>query len=290
MDERRSQKHYRNCPVVYALDILSKKWLIPIICELDHCETMRYTELAKVIPGITGMMLTSALKTLQNLGLVTRTQYNEVPLRVEYSLTKAGKSIMPSLFQLSSWSVDMMVDEGIEVTCSRNSCLAQVAQNVAANEENILRYRRSWDEEFDLLYREILENPQTASADPIEKLHLLVRGLLKAATSYGEQLSRMATIYYIIGEENSSDLLPPTGGLPHYGRPAGRGAGAGHPQRGSDQRGDPLCLHVLRPRAQQLLGAGTGGFSHRGKEHQYSGLVLWQPEKMSVPGNVLEAF
>lgn len=137
MDERRSQKHYRNCPVVYALDILSKKWLIPIICELDHCETMRYTELAKVIPGITGMMLTSALKTLQNLGLVTRTQYNEVPLRVEYSLTKAGKSIMPSLFQLSSWSVDMMVDEGIEVTCSRNSCLAQVAQNVAANEENI---------------------------------------------------------------------------------------------------------------------------------------------------------
>ena len=207
MDERRSQKHYRNCPVVYALDILSKKWLIPIICELDHCETMRYTELAKVIPGITGMMLTSALKTLQNLGLVTRTQYNEVPLRVEYSLTKAGKSIMPSLFQLSSWSVDMMVDEGIEVTCPRNSCLAQVAQNVAANEENILRYRRSWDEEFDLLYREILENPQTASADPIEKLHLLVRGLLKAATSYGEQLSRMATIYYIIGEENSSDLL-----------------------------------------------------------------------------------
>ena len=54
------------------------------------------------------MMLTKCLRELEDYGLVHRQQYNEVPPRVEYSLTERGKQLLPALGALYAWGRDQM--------------------------------------------------------------------------------------------------------------------------------------------------------------------------------------
>nr|WP_306420571.1 helix-turn-helix domain-containing protein [Brevibacillus reuszeri] len=53
------------------------------------------------------MMLSQALKEMEDYGLITRKQYMEIPPRVEYSLTEAGKDLVPSLQSLAKWGKHM---------------------------------------------------------------------------------------------------------------------------------------------------------------------------------------
>ena len=79
-----ANSRYDICPVVYSLDLLGRKWRLPILCELDKHGVMRYNELKRRISGITNMMLTQTLRELEANHLLSRTQYNEIPPRVEY--------------------------------------------------------------------------------------------------------------------------------------------------------------------------------------------------------------
>ncbi|MFE1628826.1 winged helix-turn-helix transcriptional regulator [Brevibacillus reuszeri] len=83
------------------------KWRLPIIWALWKNETLRYNELKRNIDGITNMMLSQALKEMEDYGLITRKQYMEIPPRVEYSLTEAGKDLVPSLQSLAKWGKHM---------------------------------------------------------------------------------------------------------------------------------------------------------------------------------------
>jgi DNA-binding HxlR family transcriptional regulator len=67
---------------------------------------MRFNELKKEIYGITNTMLSNSLQVMQNDNLVQRVQYNEMPLRVEYSLTDTGKEVLPILLELSKWGLE----------------------------------------------------------------------------------------------------------------------------------------------------------------------------------------
>lgn len=91
------------CPLVVALGIIGGKWKIPIICSLQMDGISRYNELKRKIKYISNTMLASTLKELEADGIVCRTQYNEMPLRVEYELTEKSNSIMPFLVELQSW-------------------------------------------------------------------------------------------------------------------------------------------------------------------------------------------
>ena len=91
------------CPLSLALEIIGGKWKIPIICALYHDGSTRYNELRKKTKGITNTMLASSLKELEADGIVFRTQYNEMPLRVEYDLTKRSESLFAILRDLSTW-------------------------------------------------------------------------------------------------------------------------------------------------------------------------------------------
>ena len=192
-----------SCPIMFALETLGKKWFIPIICELNRHDTVRYNALAKMIPGINGVMLAQSLKELCTLGFANRVQYNEVPLRVEYSLTDIGKSIIPSLLKLTNWSIDMMLESGLDVTCHDSTCLAMVEHNLVINQSHIDAYREKWDAEYDRLAK----NPELQGLDPIDKLCAWFLDSLQLSQEYGEELSRMATLYYIVGEEKSHELL-----------------------------------------------------------------------------------
>lgn len=67
-------------------------------------KTLRYSQLSKEMANITDAVLASTLKKLMENNIVQRKSYDEIPPRVEYSLTKKGQSIVPILQQICGWS------------------------------------------------------------------------------------------------------------------------------------------------------------------------------------------
>ena len=91
------------CPLKLVNEIVGGKWKDSIICILEDGKQARYNEIRRKIPDITNMMLAQSLKSLEEYGIVKRTQYNEMPVRVEYSTTELCDKLMPILEQLSDW-------------------------------------------------------------------------------------------------------------------------------------------------------------------------------------------
>jgi DNA-binding HxlR family transcriptional regulator len=92
------------CPVDYALTLLSGKWKIYIIWHIAKNEVIRFNELKRQIDGISDIMLSQTLQEMQKEGIVKRKQYDVVPPKVEYSLTDFGKAIIPIFYVLSDWA------------------------------------------------------------------------------------------------------------------------------------------------------------------------------------------
>lgn len=91
------------CPMRRALEMLSGKWRTHVIYELCRQENCRFGELKKAIPRITNTMLSATLKDLEEMGIVHREQFNEIPPHVEYSLTEKGKDLLPIFTELAKW-------------------------------------------------------------------------------------------------------------------------------------------------------------------------------------------
>ncbi|MBQ3577213.1 MAG: helix-turn-helix transcriptional regulator [Firmicutes bacterium] len=92
------------CPVGKALAVVGGKWKMRIICSLYLDGTMRYVDLVKKTKGITSAMLSSSLKDLEADGVIIRKQFEEIPPRVEYSLTDRGRELWPILHRLIHWA------------------------------------------------------------------------------------------------------------------------------------------------------------------------------------------
>lgn len=92
-----------DCSIKFALDLLNGKWKLRILWELNQQETIRFNELQRRLQGISSVMLSKCLEELEHNQIVNRKQYNEVPPKVEYSLTQLGKEIHPSLRALGEW-------------------------------------------------------------------------------------------------------------------------------------------------------------------------------------------
>jgi DNA-binding HxlR family transcriptional regulator len=90
------------CPVEATLELIGGKWKGIILYHLLDGK-LRFSELKRLIPCVTQRMMTKQLRELEADGLVTRTVYAEVPPRVEYELTKVGKTLKPILQSLKKW-------------------------------------------------------------------------------------------------------------------------------------------------------------------------------------------
>lgn len=97
----------RNAPITQShvsLKILEGRWKLAILVHLCSSGSMRFSELARSIPGISKRMLTQQLKQLQADGLVSR-HCKDVPgLHIEYRPTDWGQAIKPSLSALLDWA------------------------------------------------------------------------------------------------------------------------------------------------------------------------------------------
>lgn len=92
------------CPLEYGLDVFGGKWKSRIICVLASQEYLRYSALRKEMCNITDAVLASTLKELIRDGIIERKQYDEIPPRVEYSLTEKGISVVPILQSICQWA------------------------------------------------------------------------------------------------------------------------------------------------------------------------------------------
>jgi DNA-binding HxlR family transcriptional regulator len=85
-----------------AFALLSGKWKLEIMWLLNQ-RVYRFGELRKAIPGITQHMLTAQLREFEADGLVSRTVFAEVPLRVEYEMTQKARALGPTMEALTAW-------------------------------------------------------------------------------------------------------------------------------------------------------------------------------------------
>lgn len=92
------------CALQGVLNMIGGKWKLPILCSLLNNGASRYNELLKNIQGLSNTMLSKTLKELEDDGLVLRSEYLEVPIRVEYQLTEKAKKLQPILIDLIRWS------------------------------------------------------------------------------------------------------------------------------------------------------------------------------------------
>ena len=92
------------CPLEYGLEIFGGKWKSRIICVLAAKEVLRNSELRREMGNITDAVLSVTLKELIADDIVIRKSYDEIPPRVEYSLTDKGSSVVPILQTICQWS------------------------------------------------------------------------------------------------------------------------------------------------------------------------------------------
>ncbi len=96
------------CPVRNVVARFGNKWALLVILVLSENEPVRYNELGRKIPDISSRILSNTLRTLEADGLVIRKYYQEVPPRVEYSLSETGHSLVPIILQLTEWAQQNM--------------------------------------------------------------------------------------------------------------------------------------------------------------------------------------
>ncbi|MEZ4630820.1 MAG: helix-turn-helix domain-containing protein [Deinococcales bacterium] len=93
----------KRCPSNEVLDMIADKWSVLIIYALRQ-ERRRYSDLERMIEGISQKMLTQTLRSLERHGLIIRTVYPVIPPHVEYALSDLGQSLYQVLRPLCQWS------------------------------------------------------------------------------------------------------------------------------------------------------------------------------------------
>lgn len=115
---RKLEKDF-GCPLEAALEAVSGKWKTRIVGILYRKGTVRFGELKKELDGVSDAVLSSVLRELQGYGVIDRTAYNEVPLRVEYSLTENGMKLVPIFRSLCLWWQNSQSEE---IACKNAHC------------------------------------------------------------------------------------------------------------------------------------------------------------------------
>lgn len=90
------------CPVTRTMSIIGGKWK-PIILNCIGDKSLRFGKLNQLIPAISNKVLASELRELEELSLIERREFPELPPRVEYRLTRSAQSLIPLLHELANW-------------------------------------------------------------------------------------------------------------------------------------------------------------------------------------------
>lgn len=90
------------CPLEIAVNTISGKWKIPIIWQMNEGKK-RPSEFLKGIGNVDRRVLNQQLKEMEGAGLISKKVFNELPPRVEYTLTDLGEKLVKVLWELNEW-------------------------------------------------------------------------------------------------------------------------------------------------------------------------------------------
>lgn len=94
------------CPVDGVINTISKKYTLQIVGLLGANGPMRYGDLEEVLGATSSSLLSNRLEELTDAGLIERRSFNEVPPRVEYSLTPRGRELESRIQPLLEWAAE----------------------------------------------------------------------------------------------------------------------------------------------------------------------------------------
>ncbi len=92
-----------SCPYERAQQAISGKWSLIIVLRLMN-GPMRFNELQRDLGSVTPGTLTKQLNGLEDSGVVNRQEFDEIPPRVEYSLTEVGQALRPLVHEFATWA------------------------------------------------------------------------------------------------------------------------------------------------------------------------------------------
>lgn len=96
-----------NCPVTHFMNKVGGKWKVLVIHGI-HQGYNRFSLLQKVIPQISKQMLINQLRELEEDNIIERTVFAEIPPRVEYNISKYGKTMLPVIQTIQEWGLKDM--------------------------------------------------------------------------------------------------------------------------------------------------------------------------------------
>lgn len=108
------------CPVQAVLNLIGGKYKTLIVWNLFG-QTLRYSQLQRVVPKATPKMLTQQLRELEADGLIARKIYPVVPPKVEYRLTEQGESLKPILEAMYTWGTAFLENKGMTANCGMHA-------------------------------------------------------------------------------------------------------------------------------------------------------------------------
>lgn len=97
------EKYMEDTGFAYTMSLISGKYKMIILYILSELKIVRYNELKRIISKISHKTLSVTLKELEKDDLIIRKEYPQIPPKVEYSLSKRGKSLIPILDAICIW-------------------------------------------------------------------------------------------------------------------------------------------------------------------------------------------
>ena len=106
------------CPLEGVIDIISKKWALLIVNEIGNHKRIRYNELMKELDKVSPKTLADTLRGLVNQNLIKRESFNEIPPRVDYTLTKEGEELREAILPILKWAISKKGTVVAHCSCS----------------------------------------------------------------------------------------------------------------------------------------------------------------------------
>ncbi|HKG25374.1 MAG TPA: helix-turn-helix domain-containing protein [Thermomicrobiales bacterium] len=114
--------HAAVCPLYHrAVELIGRRWTGAILRALLDGET-RFSDLTQVVPGLSDRLLSERLKELETEGIVTRTVFPEIPVRIEYTLTEKGRALGDVMDAIGNWAHDWLAPDAL-VSAPEEPCL-----------------------------------------------------------------------------------------------------------------------------------------------------------------------
>jgi DNA-binding HxlR family transcriptional regulator len=92
------------CPLTGVIDTLSRKYAMQLVSIIGAHDSLRFAEIENHLTSASTSTISKRLDEFEDAGLISRTQYNEIPPRVEYALTENGHEVRERLDPLLEWA------------------------------------------------------------------------------------------------------------------------------------------------------------------------------------------